>query len=140
MAVEQSKQSSTSQPRILLCTFKRVTEMIHLRRIVLDENNAARAEMLRQSNQQSMEDYIQKRQQQTSSMRTSVDWQRWIVKTWSCCEILKFNRKTQRIPQRLRAVSPNEQRDGSILSDDCKVIERWKQYYDKYLNRAEGTG
>ncbi|KRF97428.1 uncharacterized protein Dwil_GK26988, partial [Drosophila willistoni] len=113
---------------------------------VLKEKNAARAVMLQQGTRQNVERYKRKRQQQTRLFREK---KRRLEET-ECEEMEQLCRsqETRRFYQKLNASRNGfvpraemcRDKDGSILTDEREVIERWKQHFDEHLNGAESTG
>ena len=110
---------------------------------VLEEKNVARALMLRQATRLSVARYRQKRRQQTRLFREKKRRQ----EEEECEELEQLSRshETRKFYQKLngsrKGFVPRAEmcrdKDGSILTDDREVTERWKQHFDEHLNGVQ---
>ena len=115
-------------------------------RQILEEKDAARAVALQQGTRQNVERYRRKRRQQT---RLFQEKKRRLEEA-ECEEMEQLCRSqdTRKFYQKLNASRKGfvpraemcRDKDGSILTDERVVIERWKQHYEEHLNGAESTG
>jgi len=110
---------------------------------MLKEKNAARQQMLQHDTRQNSDRYKEKRKQQTrlfhGKKRRLEDAEREEM------ELLYRSQETRKFYKKLKAPQndfvPRDEMcrssDGSLLTDECEVIERWRQHFDEHLNGAE---
>ncbi|XP_058064586.1 uncharacterized protein LOC131214225 [Anopheles bellator] len=112
-------------------------------RRVMDEENAARAVKLRSGTRQNVERHRQKKMQRTRIFREK---KRHLEEEgYAELENLHHSQETRKFYQKLnasrRGFVPRAEmcrdKDGSILTGDREVTERWKQHYDEHLNGAQ---
>ena len=109
---------------------------------ILAEKDAARKQMLLQGTRQNVERYKQKRKQQT---RIFQDKKRRLeeVKREEMEQLYRIN-ETRQFYKKLNASRNGfvpladmcRGVDGSLLTDEREVINRWKQHFDEHLNGA----
>lgn len=107
---------------------------------LVEEKNAARARMLQRRTRANEERYRQARRQQKTVFRRKKRQQEDQLREemellYRAGDTRKFYEKVNRsrkdfVPQ----VDMCRDEYGNLLTDDCEVIERWKQYYDEHLN------
>ena len=109
----------------------------------LAEKDKARLEKLRQVTRRTVERYRQYRSQQTRLFQEKK--RRLEEEEYAELEQLHQSQETRRFYQKLNASRKGfvpraemcRDKDGSILTDDREVTERWKQHFDEHLNGAQ---
>lgn len=99
--------------------------------------------MLRHATRQNVERYRQKRRQQNQLFREKK--RRQEEEEFEELEQLNHSHETRKFYQKLNASRTGfvpraemcRDKDGSILTDDREVTERWKQHFDEHLNGVQ---
>jgi Reverse transcriptase (RNA-dependent DNA polymerase) len=107
---------------------------------LVEEKNAARARMLQHRTRANVERYRQARNRQNSVFRRKKRQQEErdreaMEELYRANDTRKFYEKLNRsrkgyVPQ----ADMCRDLEGNLLTNECEVIERWKQYYDEHLN------
>ncbi|XP_065094358.1 uncharacterized protein LOC135714872 [Ochlerotatus camptorhynchus] len=100
--------------------------------------------MLQHGTRQNVERYKQKRKQQTCIFREK---KRRLEEAECEMELLCCSQETRKFYQKLNASRNGfvpraemcKNKDGSLLTNEREVIERWKQHFDAHLNGEENV-
>ncbi|XP_065092188.1 uncharacterized protein LOC135713044 [Ochlerotatus camptorhynchus] len=117
-------------------------------KLLVEEKNVARARMLQHRTRLNVERYRQARNRQNSVFRRKKRQQE--DRDREAMENLYRVNDTRKFYEKLNSSRKGyvpqadmcKDLDGNLLTNECEVIERWKQYYDEHLNgeAAENEG